>query len=117
MPPDQEVHMPYYLLQISDSPEGWQALMKQDLEKRLQVVYAVVEKLGGKIGGCWSSFGDYDWVVICQMPENISAAALAIAMSAGGAIKAFRTTPLLTVKETAAALHQAASCGYQPPKP
>jgi uncharacterized protein with GYD domain len=83
----------------------------------LQVVYAVVEKLGGKIGGCWAALGDYDWVMICQMPENISAAALAIAMSAGGAVKAFKTTPLLTVKETAAALHQAATCGYQPPKP
>jgi uncharacterized protein with GYD domain len=109
--------MPYYLLQISDSPEGWQALMKQDLEKRLQVVYAVVEKLGGKIEGCWTAFGDYDWVVICQMPENISAAAFAIALSSGGAIKAFKTTPLLTIKETAAALHKAATCGYQPPQP
>lgn len=108
--------MPYYLLQISDSPEGWNALLKQDLDKRLQVVYAVVEKLGGKIEGCWSSFGDYDWVLICQMAENISAAAFAIAMSAGGSIKAFKTTPLLSIKETAAALQKAATCGYQPPK-
>ena len=109
--------MPFYLLQISDSPEGWKALLKLDLEKRLQVVFALVEKLGGKIKGCWSSFGDYDWVVICQMPENISAAAFALAMSAGGAVKAFKTTPLLTVPETAAALQKAATSGYQAPKP
>jgi uncharacterized protein with GYD domain len=109
--------MPYYLVQISDSPEGWQALLKQDLETRLQVVYAVVEKLGGKVEGCWSSFGDYDWVLTCQMPENISAAAFALAMSAGGSIKAFKTTPLLTVQETAAALQKAAASGYQPPQP
>jgi uncharacterized protein with GYD domain len=108
--------MPYYLLQLAETPQGWEATMKLDLEQRVQTLGGIVEKLGGKIEGCWGAFGEYDWVLICQMPDNINAAAFAIAMSGGGAIRAFKTTPLMTLKETAAALKKAATCGYKPPK-
>ena len=108
--------MSYYLLQITEAPEGWKVMMKLDVEKRVQALGSIVEKMGGKIEGCWGAFGDYDWVLICQMPDNVSAAAFSMAVAGGGAIKAFKTTPLMTLKETAAALKQAATCGYKPPK-
>jgi uncharacterized protein with GYD domain len=108
--------MPYYLVQSSDSREGWTGLMKDDLEKRVQYIAGIVEKMGGKLEGCWASFGEYDWVFLFQMPDNETAASLAITVIAGGAVKACKTTPLLTVKEAAAALKKAAASGYQPPK-
>lgn len=108
--------MKYYLLQIAEAPEGWKVMMKLDVEKRVQTLGSIVEKMGGKIEGCWGAFGDYDWVLICQMPDDVSAAAFSMAVAGGGAVKAFRTTPLMTLKETAAALKKAATCGYKAPK-
>jgi uncharacterized protein with GYD domain len=113
----EESDMPYYLLQMSDSREGWEALMKVDLKTRLQFLSMVVEKIGGKIEGCWAALGDCDWIMICQMPDSICAAAFSVALSAGGAVKAVKTTPLLTVDETGAALQKATASGYRAPQP
>jgi uncharacterized protein with GYD domain len=76
---------------------------------------AVVEKLGGQIEGAWYAFGDYDVVVITDMPDNISAAAFAIAAAAGGAIKGLKTTPLMTIEEGMSAAQKAGAAGYRPP--
>lgn len=45
------------------------------------------------------AFGKYDLVQIIECPDNVSAASIAIAASAGGALKAAKTTPLMTVEE------------------
>jgi hypothetical protein len=42
-------------------------------------------------------------------------AAVAIAISGGGALAKFETTPLLTVEETLDALDRARTVGYRPP--
>lgn len=52
-------------------------------QNRIEAVRPVVEKLGGKIESAWFSFGDYDIVVISEMPDNVSAAAIAMAFAAG----------------------------------
>ena len=50
-------------------------------------------------------------LVICDMPDNISAAALSMAISAGGAVKAAKTTPLMTFDEGLEALQRAKQPG------
>jgi uncharacterized protein with GYD domain len=60
------------------------------------------------------SFGDYDTVVIMEMPDNVSAAAFAAAIAAGGSCKSVKTTPLLSPEEGVAAMKKAGSSGYQP---
>ena len=102
-----------YLLQIAYTPESWAAMMKHP-EDRVEAVRGVVEKLGGKVGSFWMSFGDYDLIGILSMPDNVSAAAFAIALAGGGACKGVRTTPLLTVEEGIAAMRKAGTCGYRP---
>ena len=42
-------------------------------------------------------------------------AAVALAISAGGALSSFQTTVLLTVEETLEALRKANQVGYRPP--
>ena len=74
------------------------------------------EKLGGKLIGLWLSFGDQDIVCIVDMPNNVSAAAMALAMAAGGAVKSTKTTPMLTVEEGISAMKKAATSGYTPIK-
>jgi uncharacterized protein with GYD domain len=78
-------------------------------------VRPVVEKLGGRIVDGWFSFGDYDLLMVCEMPDAVSAAALSMAVSAGGAIKAVKTTPLMTFEEGTAALKKARSAEYAAP--
>lgn len=87
--------MPYYLVQAAYTSEAWAALVKAP-QNRLDAVRPVIEKLGGKIEGGWLAFGEYDVVLVCQMPNNVNATAFSMAASAGGAVKAVKTTPLMT---------------------
>jgi uncharacterized protein with GYD domain len=61
------------------------------------------------------AFGEYDAVVLIEGGDNVSAAACSIAVSASGAFKALKTTPLLTVEESLAAMTKAGTLGYKPP--
>ena len=102
-----------YLLQLSYSASAWAAMVKRP-ENRVEAVRKSVEKLGGKINGFWLSFGDHDMVGILEMPDNVSAAAFAMAIAAGGACHHVKTTPLLSVDEGMTAMKRAGSSGYKP---
>lgn len=104
--------MPHYLQQVAYSQEGWKALVANP-QNRIEAVRPVIEKLGGKIEAAWFSFGDYDIVVIVSLPDNVSAAAIAMAFAAGGACKSVQTTPLISPDEAVQALKKAAECGYR----
>src|SRR5258708_233036 len=90
--------MPYYLQQVAYSIEGWNALVKKP-QDRIEAVRPTIEKLGGKIENAFFAFGDYDVVLIVQMPTNVDVTAIAMAFAAGGACKSVKTTPLLTIYE------------------
>lgn len=105
--------MPTYLHQVAYSREGWQALLTHP-QDRIEAVRPAIEHLGGKIKNAWFAFGDYDVVVVTEMPDNISAAAISIAFAGGGACKAVHTTPLLTAEEAVQAMKKANESGYKP---
>jgi len=106
--------MAYYLIQSAFTPEAWAKLLKNPQDRR-QAIAPMLEKLGGRLESYWIAFGDYDSVVIVQAPDNVTAAALSLAASAGGALKAIKTTPLMTMEESMEAMRKAASAGYRPP--
>ncbi len=105
--------MPHYLQQVAYSREGWEALVANP-QDRIEAVRPAIEKLGGRIVQAWFSFGDYDIVVIADLPDNVSAAAIAMAFAAGGACKSVQTTPLISPAEAVQALKKAGECGYRP---
>jgi len=105
--------MPHFLHQVAYSPEGWQALVANP-EDRVEAVRPAIEKLGGKIKSAWFAFGEYDVVVISEMPSAVNAAAIAMAFAAGGACKSVQTTPLLSVEEALVAMKKAKESGYKP---
>lgn len=107
--------MPYYLIQVAYSPEGVAALVKSP-QNRAEAIRPAVERLGGKIEGFWLAFGEYDVIAVLQFPDNVSAAALSMSVSAGGAVKAYKTTPLMTVEEGVEAMRKAGGTGYRPPE-
>ena len=74
------------------------------------------EAVGGKFVGGWLCFGDYDLVLIADVPDNESMSAIALAVAAGGAIKAAKTTVLMTGAEGVEALKKAGAVAkhYKP---
>ena len=104
--------MPHYLSQVSYTPEAWSKLVANPHD-RIEVVRAPIEKLGGRIVNAFFAFGEYDVVVITEMPNNVSAAAIAIAFAAGGAVRNEKTTPLMTTTEALEAIRLASTTGYK----
>jgi uncharacterized protein with GYD domain len=107
--------MASFLVQVSYTPEALSALISKP-QNRMAIVKKSVENLGGKLTGAWMSFGDHDLVMILEMPNNVSAAALALAAAAGGSLKSIKTTPLLSVEQANSALKKAGKSGYTPVK-
>jgi uncharacterized protein with GYD domain len=106
--------MARYLFQASYTNEAWAAQVSHP-QNRMEVIRPVIERLGGRLESAYLSFGDYDVVVIAEMPDSVSAAAFSLAASAGGGVKAVKTTPLMTVEEGIEAMQKAAGAGYRPP--
>jgi uncharacterized protein with GYD domain len=105
--------MPSYLMQVAYSSEGIAAIIKNP-QDRTEAVRKPIEKLGGKLNGAWFTFGDHDVAIIVEMPDNVSAAAIALAFAGGGACKSVKTTPLLSPAEALEALKKAGTTGYKP---
>jgi uncharacterized protein with GYD domain len=61
------------------------------------------------------AFGDYDTVGILELPDNVTMAALWMAVGAGGAIRNFKTTVLIPMNEAMEAMRRARAVGYRPP--
>jgi len=106
--------MARYLLQVAYTSEAWAAQVKTP-QNRIEAVRPVVERLGGHLECAYYAFGEYDVVAILEMPDNVSAAAFSLAAAAGGAAKAIKTTPLMTVEEGIEAMRKASGAGYRPP--
>ncbi len=106
--------MPTYMIQGAYGNEGLAAIVKNP-QNRIQAVKPAIEKLGGKLKDAYFSFGEYDFVIIAEMPDNVSAVAISLAFGAGGALKSTKTTPLLSATETMEAMKKASTSGYKPP--
>ena len=89
--------------------------MIRNPQDRAAAVRPVVENLGGKLISLDYAFGDYDVVAIIEAPDNVTMAALAMAVGAGGALKDFKTTVLLSMEEAMEAMRKAGGAGYRPP--
>lgn len=105
--------MPFFLHQVSYTPEALSRLISNP-QDRFEAVRAPIEKLGGKIKDSFFAFGPYDAILITEMPDSVSAAAIAIAFGAGGSVRNSQTTPLLTANEAVEAMRKAGTSGYKP---
>ena len=106
--------MALYLTRFSYTPETWARLTKNP-EDRREAARAYIESVGGKLHGFWYAFGEYDGYTLWEAPDNVSMAAVALAIGSGGALSKSETTVLLSVEETLQALGRARDVGYRPP--
>ena len=106
--------MPLYLGRFSYTTDAKKALLNQP-QDRSAAARDVAESLGGKLLGFWYAFGEFDGVFLMEAPDNASAAALGMAVGAGGALSAVETTVLLDMDEAQEAMRKAAAATYRPP--
>jgi uncharacterized protein with GYD domain len=95
--------MPHFLIEGSYTADGLRGLAKDKASGREAAVKTALDTLGGKLIGVYYALGEEDVFVICECPDHVSAAALALAASSSGLIKT-KTIPLMTVAETDKAL-------------
>jgi uncharacterized protein with GYD domain len=106
--------MPLYLTRFSYTPAAWAKLVKNP-EDRRTAAREYIEAVGGKLHGFWYAFGEHDGYNLWEAPDDVSMAAVAIAIGAGGALSSIQTTVLLSVEDTLAAMQKASSIAYRPP--
>src|SRR5260370_6773103 len=105
--------MAFFVHQGSYKPEALARLIANP-QDRFDAVRAPIEKLGGKVQNSYFAFGQYDAVLITEMPDNVSAAAIALAFAAGGSLRNCQTTALMSHAQGLEAMRKAATCGYRP---
>jgi uncharacterized protein with GYD domain len=105
--------MPHYLIQVAYNTRGIAGLVKEP-QDRIEKVRPAVEGLGGRIESAYYAFGEHDIVLTVEMPDNSKAAAMALAVGAGGTVSDYRTTVLLTPEEAMQAMRDAGGSVYQP---
>jgi uncharacterized protein with GYD domain len=99
--------MPQYLYQVAYTSESLAAQIKNP-QDRLEIVgKQITEAVGARILAGGYSYGEYDVSVIIEAQDDVTMAAVAVAVAAGGAVRAAKTTPLLNGGQWVAALKKA----------
>jgi len=106
--------MPMYLSRFSYTPKTWAKMIKKPEDRRI-AAKEYIESVGGKLHGFWYAFGEHDGYALWEAPDNISMAAVAVGIGAGGALGGMETTVLLSVEDTLKALDKAKAIKYEAP--
>ena len=104
--------MPKYLLEVNYTLDGIRGVLAQGGSARKSAAQAAAKSAGGKVESFHFAFGGTDVFVVADLPDNVAAAALAMAVTAGGGATV-RTVALLTPDEIDAAVEKTVK--YRPP--
>lgn len=104
--------MPKFLIEASYSTEGVKGVQSAGGTSRRDAVAQVAESVGGTLESFYFAFGDSDAYVVADLPDNESAAAVALTVNAAGGATV-KTVVLLTPDEVDAAAKR--SVDYRPP--
>jgi len=105
--------MALYMYQAAYTPESMAAQIKNPHD-RIEAVRPALEAMGIKFLAAGYPFGEYDVLVVYEAPDDTTAASVAMAVAAGGAVKSAKTTRLLTGQEWVESLRKAQGSQYQP---
>ena len=108
--------MAHYLIEVGYTPQAWSS----QIDSQANVVDRItpaVKAANGSIQSIYYAFGDADLVGIIDFPSPEDAAAFALAVTSSGALRSYRTTPLLTVEQGMESMKRAAKTRsqYTPP--
>ena len=106
--------MALYMVRFGYTPESWAALVKSP-ENREETVRRMLKESGASLEHIWYAFGDEDGFALIEAPDNVTAAAISLAITSTGAFSSFKTSVLLTQEETLEALEKAGAVSYAAP--
>ena len=106
--------MPKYLIQGSYSQQGLKGVLKEGGSKRRAAAEQSIKGTGGRLEAYYYAFGTDDFVIIADLPSNVDAAALSLAVNASGAVQS-RITVLITPEEADQATKKVKTVKYRPP--
>jgi uncharacterized protein with GYD domain len=104
--------MAKYLIVASYTSEGVKGVVAKGGTARREAVEKMATELGGRVESFYFAFGEGDAFVVAELPDNVGAAAVGLAVAASG-MATIRTTVLLTPEEIDRAA--ATSVNYAPP--
>ena len=90
--------MPKYMISGSYVGEGISGLLKDGGTKRKEAVEQLIGRLGGTVESMHFAFGDDDFFIIFDAPDNVKAAAGSLIVNSTGAVSV-KITVLLTPEE------------------
>ena len=108
--------MPLYMVEFAYTPDAWATLAKHP-EDRADAFGDLVRRAGGRLESFYYTFGDYDGVVIIEVPDENAAYGVTVAANTPGHLRAIRTSRLFTVDETNEVLKTAGALPYRAPAP
>ena len=98
--------MPKFLFEAHYTAEGAKGVIKEGGTARRTAIDKAVTALGGKLEAFYFAFGGVDAYVIAELPDNVTAAAMALAVGQSG-LASTKTVVLLTMDEADAATKKA----------
>ena len=105
--------MALYLYQAAYTAESVAAQIKEP-QDRIEAVRPALEAMGARIVAAGFSFGEHDVAVVYEAADDTTAASVALAIAAGGAVRSGRTTRLLSGQEWIDSLRKAQGSQYRP---
>jgi uncharacterized protein with GYD domain len=108
--------MAHYLIEVGYTPQSWSSQIDSQANVVERITPAV--KAGkGAIQSLYYAFGDSDLIGVIDFPTPEDAAAFALAVNSSGALRSYKTTPLLTVEQGMESMKRAAEIrsSYAPP--
>lgn len=108
------LRMPVYMYQGSYTAEAVAAQIAKP-EDRKEAVKAAFANMKAEILAFGYTFGEHDVVAVYDAPDDVTAAAVALAIAAGGAIRSAKTTRLMDGEEWVESLQKARKSEYKPP--
>src|SRR2546427_13296567 len=108
--------MPQYLYQVAYTSESLAAQIKNPQDRLEVVSKQITDAVGARIVAGGYSYGEYDVSAIVEAPDDVTMAAVALAIAAGGAVRAAQNPPLLNGSPWGGAPREAAggSAPYAP---
>lgn len=104
--------MAKFMFAANYTSAGIEGVRAEGAQARIGAIASLIETLGGKLEAFYFAFGDVDAYVVVDLPDDETAAAVAMAVSGSGAVST-RTTKLLTATQVDAAI--AKTVPYRPP--
>lgn len=97
--------MPKFMIHASYTAEGAKGLLKSSGSARRKAVEDSLATLGGKLEAFYFMFGEDDALIIMEVPDQVDALAVSMAVGASGMVRS-KTTVLIPVEDVDRAIER-----------